>query len=139
MAKARKEWGYYPPKPTKPAIPAGVKAELDLKAQAFIEQRLKPNFIQPPPEDPQFNYLIDIWTKWYRGYFYFCGTYASPGPYALSPTFDDRFARMEYVGNSQFNLAFMRYTGQWVELYQALSIDECLALIRDDPFFFPPA
>jgi len=29
----------------------------------------------------------------------------------------------------------MRHTGQWVELYDALSVDECLQAIRDDPWF----
>jgi hypothetical protein len=134
MAKTRKQWVYSPPKPT---IPAAIKAELDTKAQALIAQHLKPAHIQPPPAEAQFNYLIDIWTKWYRGYFYFGSTYASPGPYALSPTFEARFARMEYVGGDRFNLAFMRHTEQWFELYQALSIDECLAAIRDEPFFSP--
>jgi hypothetical protein len=137
MPKTRKQWVYSPPKPTKPTVPAAIKAELDAKAQALIAQHLKPAHIKPPPEDPQFNYLIDIWTKWYRGYFYFCGTYASPGPNAFSPTFEIRFARMEYVGNSRFNLAYMRHTEQWLELYQALSIDDCLASVRDEPFFFP--
>ena len=137
MPKTRKQWVYSPPKPTKPTVPAAIKAELDAKAQALIAEHLKPTHVQPPPEDPQLNYLIDIWTKWYRGYFYFCGTYASPSPYAISPTFEVRFARMEYVGNSRFNLAFMRYTEQWLEIYQALSIDDCLASIRDEPFFSP--
>jgi hypothetical protein len=137
MAKARKQWVYSPSKAAKPPLPDAIKAELDAKAAALIEQHIKPQHLQPPPEDSQLNYLIDIWTKWYRGYFYFCGTYACPGPNALSPTFEVRFARMEYVGGSRFNLAFMRYTGQWVELYQALTIDECLTAIRDEPFFFP--
>ncbi len=137
MAKARKQWVYSPPKPAKPTVSAAIKAELDTKAQALIVEHLKPKYIQPPPEDAQFNYLIDIWTKWYRGYFYFCCTYASPGPYAISPTFELRFARMEYVGDGRFNLAFMRHTEQWHELYQALSIDDSLTSIRDDPFFIP--
>ncbi len=138
MAKKRKEWGWYPMKAPKSAVPAAVKTELELKAQELIDQHLKPNIIKPPPEDPQFNYLIDIWTKWNRGYFYFCGTFASPGPYALSPSFEERFARMGYVSNRQFSLAYMRHTGKWIELYPELSIDACLDLIRDDPMFFPP-
>jgi hypothetical protein len=124
------------------AVPAAMKTELELKAQQLIAQHLKPNIIKPPPEDPQFNYLFnyltDIWTKWYRSYFYFCGTFASPGPYALSPTFEDRFVCMGDVGNDNFSLAYMRYTGQWIELYPELSIDACLDLVRDDPLFFPP-
>ncbi len=44
---------------------------------------------------------------------------------------------MEYARGGHFNLAFMRYTGQWVEIFQDLSLEECLAAIRDDPMFQP--
>ena len=40
-------------------------------------------YVQPPPEDPQFNYIEDIATKWVRSYFYFFALYRSAGPYAL--------------------------------------------------------
>lgn len=136
MAKSRKRWVYSPPKPARPPIPDALKAELDAKAQPLVEE-LKARFIQPPPDDPRFNYLIDIWTRWYRGYFYFCGTYASPGPNALSPTFEVRFARMEYAGNGHFNLAYMRHTGQWAEVFTDLPLDEALATLGTEPYFFP--
>lgn len=137
MPKARKMWVYSPPKPAKPPVPAALKAEVERQANALVETALKPAFIAPPPADPQFNYLVDIFTKWYRGYFYFCTTYNSPGPYAISPSFESKFARLEYAGGDRFNLAFMRHTGQWVELYQDRTLAECLATIRDDPFFHP--
>ena len=80
---------------------------------------------------------IDIGAKWYRNYFYFFSTYACPGPNALSPTFESKFARMEYLGNATFALYFMRHTGEWVGLYDALSVDESLKAIREDPWFMP--
>ena len=43
---------------------------------------------QVPPKDKRWNHLIGITTKWHRSFFYFVGQYASPGPDALSPTFD---------------------------------------------------
>ena len=43
---------------------------------------LKPKFIKPPPKDPKWNYIIDIFTKWHSSFFYFCSTYACPGPNA---------------------------------------------------------
>ena len=94
--KQQRQWVYSPPKPAKPSIPAELKAEVEAKAQPIVAG-FKLFNVQPPPADPQFNYLIDIWTKWYRGYFYFCGTYASPFPNALSPKFEVRFARMTFV------------------------------------------
>jgi hypothetical protein len=78
-----------------------------------------------------------MYGKWYHRYFYFCATYCVPGPNATVPSFEAKFARMEYAGNNRFHLAFMRHTGQWVEMYTGLSLDECLAAIRDDPFFQP--
>jgi len=55
----------------------------------------------------------------------------------ISPTFETKFARMEYVGNNRFALSFMRHTEQWIELYDSLSVDECLKAIQDDPWFQP--
>ena len=61
----------------------------------------------------------------------------SPGPNAISPFFEAKSTRMEYTGGGHFNLAYMRYTGQWMELFQDLSLDDCLATIRDNPMFQP--
>jgi hypothetical protein len=72
-----------------------------------------------------------------RPYFYFFATYASPGPNALSPTFESKFARMEYLGNDRFTLYFMLHTREWVGLYDALSVDECMKAIQDDAWFVP--
>jgi hypothetical protein len=52
----------------------------------------------PPPENRQFNYIIDIFGKWYRSYFYFCGRYYCPGPNAISPTFETRFTVYNMLG-----------------------------------------
>lgn len=118
-------------------MPDALKREVDAKARGLIESMLKPEHIKPPPEDDRFNYLVDLSTKWHGSYFYFCATYCSPGPTAISPSFEVRFARLAYGGGDRFNLAYMRYTGQWVELYAGLSVDECLAAIRDQPHFLP--
>jgi hypothetical protein len=137
MAKPRKMWMLHPTQPDKPSVTASIKAQVEVKAKELIENALKPKHVQPPPKGQRFNYIIDIGAKWYRNSFYLVSTYACPGPNALSPTFETKFARMEYVGNDQFALLFMRHTGQWVQLYDALSVDECLKAIRDDPWFQP--
>jgi hypothetical protein len=85
----------------------------------------------------RFNYIIGIGAKWYRNYFYFFSTYACPGPNALSPTFESKFARMEYLGNGKFALYCMRHTGEWVRIYDALAVDECMRAIQDDAWFVP--
>jgi hypothetical protein len=44
---------------------------------------------------------------------------------------------MEYVGDNRFNLAYMRHTGQWWEVFQGLTLDECLKTIIEDGIFQP--
>jgi hypothetical protein len=126
-----------PTRPKKSAIPEALKAQVDAKAKKFVEAMMKPKFIQPPPKKPRFNYVIDVAAKWHGSSLYFISTYACPGPTAISPTFEAKFARMEFVGNSRFSLSFMRHTGKWVVLYDRLTLDECLDAIRDDPWFKP--
>ena len=96
---------------------------------------LKPHYVQPPPENPQFNYVTDVFTRWAQGRLYFIAAYNCPEPDAPQPCVEARFDRLTYGGHDRFNLAFMRYTGQWIEPYDALTLDESLACIRDDPFF----
>jgi hypothetical protein len=135
--KPQKRWVYAPGKPAPPSVPEDLKAEVKAKADDLVEAVLKPQHVKPPHKDLRWNYIIDIYTKWHRSFFYFCSTYASPGPNALSPTFESPFARMEYVGAGRFNLAYMRHTGKWWEVYQGLTVDECLESIRDEGIFTP--
>ena len=137
MAKMRKMWVYAPPKPAAPQVPARVKTEVQERANQVVETVLKPKHIEPPPTDHDFNYIVDLSTKWYRRYFYFCAKYCSPGPNALSPFFEIKFARMEYLGPNRFNLSFMRHTGEWIMIYPNLSLDECLTTVKDDQLFAP--
>ncbi len=118
-------------------MPAALKAEVEAKARRLIDEELKPKYLEPPPANDHFNYIADLYGRWYRHYFYFCARYNSPGPNAIAPFFESKFARMEYVRGGRFNLALRRYTGQWVEIFQDLSLDECLAEIREDPMFQP--
>jgi hypothetical protein len=138
MAKKQpKRWVYSPPKPPKVSASEKVKEEVEAKAKELIDTVLKPQHVKPPPKDERFNYIIDIGGKWYRNYFYFFSTYACPGPNAISPTFESKFARLEHVGSGRFNLSFMRHTGQWVQLFEGLTLEKCLKAIRDDPWFQP--
>ena len=137
MAKRQKQWIYSPPRPTKPKVPEPVKRDVETRAHEFVASVLKPKHLTPVPKDADFNYIVGISTKWYRNYFYFCATYCSPGPYVIAPSFETQFARLEYVGNQQFHLSYMRHTGQWWEIYTALSVGECFEAIRDEPHFLP--
>lgn len=133
----RKMWMWGPAKSEKVNPSDSVKKEVKEKCDDFIEKVLKPEHIKPPPKDNQFNYLADIYGKWYRSYFYFCSVYNSPAPNAISPSYDNKFARMEYVGDDKFNLSYMRHTGQWNELFQELTLEECLENMQELPHFMP--
>jgi hypothetical protein len=137
MAKQPRRWVFSPPKASGGKIPDTLKAEVERKANELIETTLRQKYIQPPSKNPQFNYLIGLSTKWHSRYFYFVATYACPGPNAISPTFEVNFARLEYTALGRFNLAYMRHTGKWHELFTGQTLDECLNSIRDDPWFHP--
>ena len=97
MARRRNPWEIRPQKKPKTRVPDSLKAEVEAKAAALIEKVLKPKHVEPPAKDERFNYITDIGAKWYGNSFYFFSTYACPGPNALSPTFESKFARMEYL------------------------------------------
>ena len=130
MAKKRNPWEISPAKGRKPPLPDSLKAEVQAKADTLIEDVLKPKHVLPPPKDARFNYIIDIRAGWYRNYFYFTSTYACPGPDALVPSFESRFARMEHLGDAKFALYAMRYTGkEWVGVLDDLSVNKCMKYI----------
>ncbi|MBL8796928.1 MAG: hypothetical protein JNM56_23710 [Planctomycetia bacterium] len=114
-----------------------MKADVQSQGDVFVREFLKPNFIKKPPKDYRWNYIIDIHAKWHRSFFYFVATFRSPGPNALSPTFEAPFSRLEYVGHRRFNLANMRHTDKWWEVYQGLTLEQCLQTIREEGIFQP--
>ena len=134
--KPPKKWVYSPPNPPKPKVPDHLKAEVTEKADQLIEE-WKPQHIKKPPKGHQWNYIVDLYTRWFRSYFYFCARYACPGPTAISPFFEARFTRMEYIGERRFNLAYMRHTGKWVATERGLAVNECMEAIRRDEFYHP--
>lgn len=136
MNSMRKSWSFVPTKPRNPAVPAALKAEVERQSRELVERVLKPEHIDPP-HGTQLNYIIDIFTKWYRSSFYFCAKYCCPGASALSPDFETRFARMTYIGSSRFNLSFMLHTDKWIEIYQNLTVEKCMSAVKEDGCFQP--
>ena len=135
MARPREPWNIRPAK-KRASVTASTKAEVETKARDLIDNVLKPKHVLPPPAEAQFNYITDIQAKWHGNYFYISATYACPGANALFPTFESKFARMELLGNGKFALYAMRYTGkEWIGVFDALSVDECMKAIRDDDWF----
>ena len=119
----------------KNSLPGTRKGEVDTKARELIETVLKPKHVKPPPEGHQLNYITDITFKWLSSKLFFIAIYACPHSTAISPTFEEKFARIEFVGDGKFDLSFMRHTGEWVPLFEGQTVDECMKAIEDDPWF----
>jgi len=91
----------------KPAkISDALKREVTEKANILIETRIRPEHVQPPPEDPRFSYIEDILTKWHGRYFYLIAKYICPAPDCIKPSFEVGFARLTHVGPGYFELAY---------------------------------
>lgn len=132
--RPRRVWA--PARQPKPKIPDELKQRAQAEAERLLEE-FRPVYIQPPPEDPRFNYRTGLYTVWFRGWLYLCSTFACPSPNALSPTFESRFARLEYAGGDRFHLAYMRHTGEWWEVYRDLPLEQAVETIRREQLFHP--
>lgn len=120
---------WVPSPPAKATVPDALKKLVQTKANELVERVLKPKYLKPPPKKRDWNYPIDIWTKWQGRFFYFGSTWASPGPNRIAPTFEHRFARLEFVGDRRCDLAYFRHTGKWWTIHTGLTLDECLELV----------
>jgi len=57
------KWAMYARRTSTADLPESLKLEVTTRANEMIETNLKPKHIQPPPENPQFNYFVDIYGK----------------------------------------------------------------------------
>ena len=135
--KSPKRWMYSPKAPPKPQVPESVKQTVQARCDVFVEQTLKPRHLQPPPTNPQFNYIVDLYNLWYRNCFYFCARYRCPAPNCISEFFEVRYTRLEYTAENTYTLAYMRHTGKWQEVYSGLSLDVAILTISNEQIFWP--
>jgi len=63
--------------------------------------------------------------------------YRCPAPNCISEFFEMKFTRLEFVGNNKFNVAYMRHTELWQEIFQDFSLDECFEAMRDIELLHP--
>jgi len=133
--RPRKIWTLQPPLHSPLPVPATIKEVVDIGAACLVESFLKPAYVKNPPPDWDFNYIVDIYARWTRNYFYFGARYCLPGPNALAPFFDSNFARMEYVGDNLFTIACLRRNNRWDPVGGAMPLDECLEAVKTYPAF----
>jgi hypothetical protein len=110
------------------------KADLQAEADQFVAAFYRPT-IQPPPKNPQFNYIVEFSTKWHGAYLQFIAHYACPGPNALSPSFDIAFARLGYFSPNFWNIWARRHNDQWMVLGSATTLQKCFEEMRNNPWF----
>jgi hypothetical protein len=130
-----RQWTWALAKPR--VVPKGVKDEVSTMTRQLVEAELKRAYVQPPPKNPRWNYIVDIFTKWRGRYFYLMARYACPGPNAISPFFETGFARLEYLSNGKFNVAYMRHTGEWWQVRTDMALASALQAIGSEPIFHP--
>ncbi|WP_202915906.1 DUF3024 domain-containing protein [Pontibacter pamirensis] len=132
--KALRVWLPTPQRASKPKIPEAEKQQVEAQCQTFIELK-KPSWVQPPND--RWGYVSDVYGKWYRSYFYFCATYSCKAPDAIMPEREVKFTRLEHAGAGKFHLAYFRHTGQWWQVYENLTLKDCLHTIEQEQLFWP--
>ena len=131
----RKAWVFTPKKPVKIKPSEKEKQEISEKCQPFVEA-FKKKFIKSNP-NKNLNYIVDIYTKWYQNYLYFCEKRKSESPHRIQDGFETKFVRLTYKGSDCFDFSYFRHTGQWFLVQQDLSLQSCLELIEGNRNFQP--
>ncbi len=111
------------------------KARIESQCQPLIE-KLKSEYV---PENPakEYNYLVDIYTKWHRDCLYFCEKYKSESPDRIADEFEEKFVRLKIINTDKFEISYMRHTGKWFSIVSGLTLNECLEMIEDTPTLHP--
>jgi len=60
---AKKSWVYSPCKQSNLKVSDSLKQAVKTKADELVETVLIPQYVKPPPEDNDFNYIVNIYTK----------------------------------------------------------------------------
>jgi hypothetical protein len=116
--------------------PAGEKSAITAACEKFIAEVLKPRFL-PAICPTEFNYPIAIYGKWHANKYRFITRFRSDDPRSSEPEFEAPFARLEYVSRDRFDLSYHRHTGEWLCIFQRVSLTEALELIESMPHFHP--
>jgi hypothetical protein len=110
------------------------KAAITATCGTFIVDVLMPRFL-PSIRPSEFNYPIAIYGKWHGNKYRFLTRYRSDDPRSDEPEFDAPFARLDYISRDLFDLSWHRHTGEWVRLFERVSLAEALHLIGSESYF----
>lgn len=132
-----KTWIYNPHK-QKRVISDYTKSRVQLVCDQFLNEYLRPRFVRPirtkNKKEPQ---CIEICWKWRGNFIHFKATYKDVRHTVLQEVYDYPFARLEYMDEDLFHLAYFRHTGEWWNIThnQGKILQECLDLMRELPHF----
>lgn len=71
MTRNQKIWTQSTKKYVKMSVPDRIMEQVSRTGQLLISDELRAKYVNPAPENPHFNYIVDLFTKWHRTYFYF--------------------------------------------------------------------
>src|SRR4051812_34687838 len=103
MGSNKKYWIGTSVKATKSKPSEAEKKEIERCFNPVIEQ-FKKEFISKNP-NKTYNYLVDIYPKWYQNYYYLCQKYARGELNQPGDGFEDKFVRLMYTGKNKFALS----------------------------------
>jgi hypothetical protein len=99
------------------------KSAVASTSQNLIDDFLKPRFL-PTIRPTQFNYPIDILTKWHGTEYRFIQRYRFGFQENLGEEFDAPFAQLDWISRNRFDIQWHRHTGEWFCLHRALTLAE---------------
>jgi hypothetical protein len=134
---ARKRLRVWSPATPRPVAPNTTEKQTIVTAcEAFIANVLKPRFL-PEIKPTQFNYPVDIRGDWRAGRYRFIQRYRSGHADNPGVEFDAPFIRLDHMGPDRFDIYWMRHTGTWWPVFNALTLAEALHTIEKEHFLHP--
>ena len=112
------------------------KLAITAACDRLIADVLLPRYL-PEIKPTEFNYPVAIYGKWHGNKYRFITRYRSDRDDAIEPEFEAPFARIDFVARDRFDLSYHRHTGEWLCLYQAITLDEALRVIGEGMHFQP--
>lgn len=135
MKKNKKYWMLSATKSSKAKPSESDKKSIQDYFQPLVESFKKQYILKNP--NREFNYPVDVYSKWFQNYFYLCEKFKSEHPNGLADEFEIKFVRLKYTGKNLFEFSYFRHTGQWHLVADNLTLDECKEMILSNPVFQP--
>jgi hypothetical protein len=132
----RRQWVRVASKPRPSQASETEKKAIIAACEAFIRDVLKPRFL-PEIRPDKWNYVVDLRGAWAGGRYRFMQRYRSGMEHNRGEEFDAPFARIDLMAPDNFDIYWMRHTGQWWPLYQGKTLSEALHILETDGILHP--